>query len=90
MNRPFQFHKRSRLFIGAHNETLSVAVVHQQSRSFKRAWTRNYHLSTSNYLTSAHVDGRGLNPMVNQRSPNAAATAVKAVPTVTETAAADG
>src|SRR5207247_7261032 len=39
--------------------------AHQQSRSFKRAWTRNYHLSTSNYLTSAHVDGRRLNPMIN-------------------------
>jgi hypothetical protein len=24
-------------------------------------WTLNYHLSTSNYLTSAHVDGRRLN-----------------------------
>jgi hypothetical protein len=24
--RPFQFHKRSQLFIGSHNETLSVAV----------------------------------------------------------------
>jgi len=42
------------------------------------------------YLTLAHVDGRGLNPMVNQRSANGAATAVKAMPTVTETAAANG
>jgi N-acetylneuraminic acid mutarotase len=40
--------------------------------------------------TLAHVDGRGLNPMVNQRSANVAATAIKAMPTVTETAAADG
>ena len=49
-----------------------------------------YHLSISKYFTLAHVDGRGLNPMVNQRSANGAATAVKAMPTVTETAAANG
>src|SRR5213075_2880694 len=53
-------------------------------------WTLNYHLSTSNYLTSAHVDGRSLNPMVNQRSANAASTAIKAMPTVTETTAPNG
>jgi hypothetical protein len=45
---------------------------------------------TFNYLTSAHEDGRRLNPMVNQRSTNVAATAVKAMPTVTETADANG
>ena len=50
----------------------------------------HYHLSTSKYLTLAHVDGRSLNPMVDQRSANGAATAVKAMPTVTETAAANG
>jgi len=49
-----------------------------------------YRLSISTYLTLAHIDGRGLNPMVNQRSANVAATAVKAMPTVTETAAANG
>jgi hypothetical protein len=27
VNRPFQFHKRSQLFIRTHNETLSVAAV---------------------------------------------------------------
>jgi hypothetical protein len=43
-----------------------------------------------NYLTSAHVDGDRLNPMVNQRSANVAATAIKTMPTVTETAAANG
>ena len=53
-------------------------------------WTLNYHLSTSNYLTSAHVDGLRLNPMVNQRSANVAGTAIKAMPTVTETAAPNG
>ena len=52
--------------------------------------TPNYHLSTSNYLTSAHVDGRRLNPMVNQRSANVAGTAIKAMPTRTETADANG
>ena len=62
----------------------------QQSRSFKRAWTRNYHLSTSNYLTSAHVDGPRLNPMINQRSANVAGTAIKAMTTRTETAYANG
>ena len=53
-------------------------------------WTLNYHLSTSNYLTSAHVDGRRLNPMVNQRSANVAATTIKAMPTIAETADANG
>jgi hypothetical protein len=62
----------------------------QQSKSFKRAWTRNYHLSTSNYFTSAHVDGRRLNPMINQRSANVAGTAIKAMTTRTETADANG
>jgi hypothetical protein len=47
-------------------------------------------LSPRPNLTSAHVNGRRLNPMVNQRSANAASTAIKAMPTVTETAAADG
>ena len=59
-------------------------------KSVASALAPNYDLSTSNYLTSAHVDGRSLNPMVNQRSANGAATAVKAMPTVTETAAANG
>jgi hypothetical protein len=35
--RLFEFHKSGQLFIGAHNETLSVvAMVRQQSRSFAR------------------------------------------------------
>jgi hypothetical protein len=55
-------------------------------RSPRCAW----YGATFNYLTSAHVNGRRLNPMVNQRSANAASTAIKAMPTVTETAAADG
>jgi hypothetical protein len=46
--------------------------------------------SDSNAITSAHVDGRSLNPMVNQRSANIAGTAIKAMPTITETAAANG
>ena len=45
--------------------------------------------SDSNVITSAHVDGRSLNPMVNQRSANVAATAIKAMPTRTETANAN-
>jgi hypothetical protein len=45
--------------------------------------------SDSNVITSAHVDGRSLNPMVNQRSANVAATAIKAMPTRTETAHAN-
>ena len=55
-----------------------------------RAVQRNCHLSTSNYLTSAHVDGRRLNPMVNQRSADIAGTAIKAMPTRTKTADANG
>jgi hypothetical protein len=55
-----------------------------------RAAQRNCHLSTSNYLTSAHVDGRSLNPMVNQRSADVAGTAIKAMPTRTKTADANG
>jgi len=47
-------------------------------------------LSTSNYLTSAHIDGRCLHPMVNQRSANVAGTAIKAMPARTETADANG
>jgi hypothetical protein len=31
VNRPFPFNKRSQLFIGAHNETLSVIDVRLQS-----------------------------------------------------------
>jgi hypothetical protein len=49
-----------------------------------------FHSITFNYLTSAHVDGHSLNPMVNQRSANAATTAIKTMPTVTETAAPYG
>jgi len=49
-----------------------------------------FHSITFNYLTLAHVDGHSLNPMVNQRSANAATTAIKTMPTVTETAAAYG
>jgi len=34
VNRPFQFHKRSQYFIGANNETLSLAMrVHNPDRS---------------------------------------------------------
>jgi hypothetical protein len=34
VNRPFQFHKRSQLFIGTHNKTLSVAMrVNNPNRS---------------------------------------------------------
>jgi len=34
VNRPFQFHKRSQFFVGAHDETLSVAMrVHNPDRS---------------------------------------------------------
>jgi hypothetical protein len=34
MYRPFQFQKRSQLFIGTHDETLSVAMrVHNPDRS---------------------------------------------------------
>jgi hypothetical protein len=42
-NRPFQFQKRSQLFIRTHNETLSVvAMCAPQSRSFARwnQWLR--------------------------------------------------
>jgi hypothetical protein len=42
-----------------------------------------------NYLTSAHVDGDRFNAMVNQRPANVASTAIKAVPTGTETADAN-
>jgi hypothetical protein len=42
------------------------------------------------YLTSAHVDGLGLNPVVNQRSANIATAAVETIPTITETAPANG
>ena len=42
------------------------------------------------HLTSAHVDGRSPDPMIDQRPANAAAAAIKAMPTVTETAAANG
>jgi hypothetical protein len=42
------------------------------------------------YLTSAHVDGRSFNPVVNQRSANIATTAVETIPTITETAPANG
>jgi hypothetical protein len=35
--RRFQFHKRTQLFIGVHNETLSIgAIARQQRRSFFR------------------------------------------------------
>ena len=51
---------------------------------------RNFGCCALVCLTLAHVNGRRVNPMVNQRSANGAATAVKAMPTVTETAAANG
>jgi hypothetical protein len=53
-------------------------------------WTLYYHLPTSNYLTSAHVDCRRLDAMVNQRSANAAGTAIKAMPSRAEAADANG
>ena len=59
-------------------------------KSLASALAPNYDLSTSNYLASAHVDGDRLNPMVNQRSANVAGTAIKTMPTVTETADANG
>ena len=44
-NCPFQFQKRSQLFIGTHNETLPVAAIaRQQSRLFAR---RNQRLRPS-------------------------------------------
>jgi hypothetical protein len=80
-----------RLFWSTHRVgALRRRDARQQSRSFKRAWTRNYHLSTFNYFTSAHVDRRRLNPMINQRSADVAGTAIKAMPTRTETADANG
>jgi len=36
VNRPFQFNKRSQLFIRVHDETLSVAVSVSNERSVKR------------------------------------------------------
>jgi hypothetical protein len=56
----------------------------RRSRSPAPMW------SESNAITSAHVNGRSLNPMVNQRSANVASTAIKAMPTGTETADANG
>ena len=56
----------------------------RRSRSSAPMW------SESNAITSAHVNGRSLNPMVNQRSANVAGTAIKAMPTGTETADANG
>ena len=78
------------------NRTCSMSLASRSSirraaRLFARSRKPTAPLaSDSHAITSARVDGCSLNPMVNQRSANIATTAIKAIPTGTETADANG
>jgi hypothetical protein len=56
-NRRFKFHKRSQLFIGVHNETLSVAAdVRPQRSSFARENPRLSHHRGPNMMLESTVE----------------------------------
>jgi hypothetical protein len=57
---PFLHHISRLPLAGASKILLLFAAAACEAR-----WILNYHLSTSTFLTSAHVDGRRLNPMVD-------------------------